>query len=50
MHHTKENFDECIRDNLKAVVGFPNVGYQLIGWHHTAKKPVFMPMHEFMQY
>ncbi len=49
MHHTKENFDECIRDNLEAVTGFVNVGNQLICWFCTAKKPTIMPMHEFMQ-
>ncbi len=27
---TKANFDECIKDYLEAVVGFPNVGNQLI--------------------
>ncbi len=41
-HHTKENFDNCIRDYLKAVAGFPNVGNQLICWLCTTKKPAFM--------
>jgi hypothetical protein len=34
----KANFDKCIKDYLKAVAGFPNVGNQLICWLHTAKK------------
>ncbi len=46
--HTKTNFDKCIRDYLKAVAGFPNVGDQLIRWLCTAKKPSLMLMHEFM--
>ncbi len=50
MHRTKENFNECIRDSLKAVAGFLNVGDQLIRGLCTAKKPAFMPMHEFMQH
>jgi hypothetical protein len=45
--HTKSNFDECIRDYLEAVAGFPNIGNQLIFWLHTAKKPALMPMHKF---
>ncbi len=45
---TKATFDECIRDYLKAVAGFPNIGDQLICWLCTAKKPALMPMHEFM--
>ena len=45
---TKANFDECIRDYLESVAGFPNVGNQLISWLHTTKKPAFMPMQEFM--
>jgi hypothetical protein len=45
---TKANFDECIRDYLKAVAGFPNVVNQLICWLCTANKPTLMPMHEFM--
>jgi hypothetical protein len=44
---TKSNFDECIRDYLEAVAGFPNKGNQLICWLHTAKKPTLMPMYEF---
>jgi hypothetical protein len=44
---TKANFDECIKDYLKAVTGFPNVGDQLICWLRMAKKPAIMPMHEF---
>jgi hypothetical protein len=46
---TKANFDECIRDCLEAVAGFPNIGDQLICWLRTAKKPALMPMHEFMR-
>ncbi len=42
---TKTNFDECIRDYLEAVAGFPNAGNQLICWLCTAKKPTLMPMH-----
>ncbi len=41
-------FNECIRDYLEVVAGFPNNGNQLILWLHTAKKPALMPMHEFM--
>jgi hypothetical protein len=47
---TKANFDECIRDYLEAVAGFPNIGNQLIHWLCTAKKPALMPMHEFMRH
>jgi hypothetical protein len=43
----KSNFDECISDYLKAVVGFPNIGDQLIRWLCTSKKPALMPMHKF---
>ncbi len=46
--HTKANFDECIRDYLEAIAGFPNIGNQLIFWLCTDKKPAVMPMHEFM--
>ena len=46
----KANFDECIRDYLEAVAGFPNIGDQLIRWLRTAKKPALMPMHEFMRH
>jgi hypothetical protein len=46
---TKANFDECIRDYLEAVAGFPNIGNQLIPWLCTSKKPSLMPMHEFMR-
>ncbi len=46
---TKANFDECIRDYLEAVAGFPNISDQLIFWLRMAKKPALMPMHEFMQ-
>jgi hypothetical protein len=45
---TKANFDECIRDSLEAIAGFPNIGNQLICWLHTSKKAALMPMHEFM--
>jgi hypothetical protein len=44
---TKSNFNKCIRDYLEAVVGFPNIGDQLICWLCTAKKPALMPMHKF---
>jgi hypothetical protein len=47
-HLMKENFDECIMDYLEAVSGFPNIGNQLIPWLCVARKPVFMPMLEFM--
>jgi hypothetical protein len=47
---TKATFDECIRDYLEAIAGFPNIGNQLICWLHTAKKPALMPMHEFMRH
>jgi hypothetical protein len=47
-HLTKENFNECIRAYLKAVAGFPNIDDQLIHWLCVARKPTFMPMHEFM--
>ena len=47
---TKANFDECIRNYLKAVAGFPNMGNQLIFWLCTAKKPALMPMHKFMRH
>ncbi len=46
----KANFDECIRDYLEAVAGFPNVGNQLIFWLCTVKKPALMPMYKFMQH
>jgi hypothetical protein len=46
---TKANFDECIRDYLEAVAGFPNIGNQLICWLCMAKKPTLMTMHEFMR-
>ncbi len=45
----KANFDKCIRDYLEAVAGFPNIGNQLICLLCTAKNPILMPMHEFMQ-
>jgi hypothetical protein len=45
--HTIANFDKCIRDYLKAVAGFPNIGDQLICWLCTAKKPTLTPMHKF---
>jgi hypothetical protein len=44
---TKANFEECIRDYLEAVAGFPKIGNQLICWLCMAKKPALMPMHEF---
>ncbi len=43
----KANFDECIKDYLEAVAGFPIIGNQLICWLRTSKKPALMPMHEF---
>ena len=45
----KANFNECIRDYLEAVTGFPNIINQLIRWLHTAKKLALMLMHEFMR-
>jgi hypothetical protein len=45
----KSNFNECSRDYLEAVAGFPNIGNQLIFWLRTAKKPALMPMHKFMR-
>jgi hypothetical protein len=47
---TKANFNECIRDYLKAIAGFPNIGDQLIRWFCTAKKPALMQMHKFMRH
>jgi hypothetical protein len=47
--HRKANFNGRIRDYLEAVARFPNVCNQLILWLCTAKKPILMPMHEFMQ-
>jgi hypothetical protein len=49
MHLVKENSDDYIRDYLKAVAGFLNIGNQLICWLCVAKKPKFMLMHEFMR-
>jgi hypothetical protein len=46
----KANFNECIRDYLEAVAGFPSVCNQLIRCFHTAKEPTLMPMHKFMQH
>jgi hypothetical protein len=46
---TMATFDKCIRDYLKAVAGFPNIGNQLIRRFHSAKKPTLVPMHEFMR-
>ncbi len=46
---TKANFNKCIKDYLKAVAEFPNVGDQLICWLCMAKKPALMPIHEFMR-
>jgi hypothetical protein len=43
-------FNQCIKDYLKAVARFSNVGDQLICWLCTAKKPALMLMHEFMQH
>jgi hypothetical protein len=45
---TKATYDECIRDYLEAVAGFPNISDQLICWLCMAKKPALMPMQEFM--
>jgi hypothetical protein len=45
----KSNFNNCIRDYLEAVAGFPNIGNQLICWLRTSKKPALMPMHKFMR-
>jgi hypothetical protein len=47
---TKANLEECIKDYLKSVAGFPNVGNQLICWLCTAKNTALMPMHEFMRH
>jgi hypothetical protein len=44
---TKANFDECIKDYLETVAGFPNIGSQLICWLCTSKKLALMLMHEF---
>jgi hypothetical protein len=46
---TKATFNECIRDYLEAIAGFPNIGDQLICWLCTAKKPALMPMYKFMR-
>jgi hypothetical protein len=45
----KANFNECIRNYLEPIAGFPNIGNQLICWLCMAKKPALMPLHEFMQ-
>jgi hypothetical protein len=47
---TKSNFDKYIWGYRETVTGFPNVGDQLICRLHTAKKPAFMSMHEFMRH
>jgi hypothetical protein len=47
---TKANFNECIRDYLEAIAGFPNIGNQLVCWLCTSKKSALMPMHKFMQH
>ncbi len=49
-NHAKNNFNECIKDYLKAVAGFSNVGNQLIFWLCSTKKPAYMPMHKFMRH
>jgi hypothetical protein len=46
----KASFNKCIKDYLKTVAGFPNVGNQLIHWLRMAKKLTLMPMHEFMRH
>jgi hypothetical protein len=47
--HTRANFDKCIKDYLKAVAGFPNLGNPLIHWLRMAKKPaLMMQFHKFM--
>ncbi len=43
----KTNFDECIKNYLETVTGYPNIGNQLICWLCTSKKPALMPMHKF---
>jgi hypothetical protein len=48
--HAKANFDECIKDYLEAVDGFPNVGDQLVCWLCMSKKPALMPMHKFSRH
>jgi hypothetical protein len=44
----KANFDKYIKDYLKAIAEFPNVGDQLIHWLCMTKKPALMPMHKLM--
>lgn len=44
-----DKLEECQRDYLEAVAGFPNVGDQLIRWFQTAKKPALMPFKEYMR-
>jgi hypothetical protein len=46
---TKVNLEECIKDYLKAITGFPNLGNQLIFLLCAAKKPALMPMYKFMR-
>jgi hypothetical protein len=46
----KANLEECIKDYLKSVAGFPNVGNQLICWLCMAKNTALMPMHKFMRH
>jgi hypothetical protein len=46
----KTSFNECIRDYLEAVAGFPKIGNQLIRWLCMSKKPALMPMDEFMRH
>jgi hypothetical protein len=42
----KANFAKCIRDYPEALVGFPNIGDQMICRLCMAKKPALMSMHE----
>jgi hypothetical protein len=44
---TKANFNNCIKDYLETVTGFPNISNQLICWICMSKKPTLMLMHEF---
>jgi hypothetical protein len=47
-NRTRDNFVECQKDYRKAVAGFPDIGDQRIHWFCTVKKPVLMPIHEYM--
>jgi hypothetical protein len=47
---TFDNLVKCQQDYLEALVGFPNIGDQLIRWFHTARKPALMPMQDYMRH